>query len=145
MSEHATEKVLIGASVDDVFSVIADVKAYPDWVADITNVEVLETDSSGRPEKVRYSATLAGRTTTYTLQYEWSDAPAVLRWTQADGDLTSVLDGSYELKEVPAGTEVTYNLTIDLRVPVPNFFKRRAEGRIIRSALADLRGRVESA
>jgi hypothetical protein len=55
------------------------------------------------------------------------------------------LDGSYLLK--PAGgnaTEVTYRLTVDVKIPMLGMIKRKAEKVIIDRALAGLKKRVES-
>ena len=40
-------------------------------------------------------------------------------------------------------TDVVYELAIDLVYPIPGFVKRRAEGRIIKTALGELKARVE--
>ena len=86
-----------------------------------------------------------GRSTSYTLVYDYSEAPNELRWVQRDGDLTSRLDGIYRFAPAPeGGTEVTYQLAVELRVPLPGFIKRRAEGNIIHAAIRDLKERVES-
>jgi hypothetical protein len=42
-----------------------------------------------------------------------------------------------------AATDVVYELAIDLVYPIPGFVKRRAEGRIIKTALGELKARVE--
>ena len=42
-----------------------------------------------------------------------------------------------------AATDVVYELAIDLVYPIPGFVKRRAEGRIIKTALSELKARVE--
>ena len=42
------------------------------------------------------------------------------------------------------GTEITYRLSVDLVVPIPGFVKRRAESKIMATALRELRLRVES-
>jgi len=49
------------------------------------------------------------------------------------------------LSEVEGGsaTDVVYELAIDLVYPIPGFVKRRAEGRIIKTALGELKARVE--
>ncbi len=63
---------------------------------------------------------------------------------QTHGDLTNRLDGSYHL--APAGedsTEIEYRLTVEVKVPLPGFVKRRAEGRIMGTALRELKARVE--
>ena len=41
------------------------------------------------------------------------------------------------------GTEIAYRLVVDLKVPLPGFVKRRAEGRIMGTALKELKVRVE--
>jgi hypothetical protein len=41
-------------------------------------------------------------------------------------------------------TEVTYRLTVDIKIPVLGMFKRKAEKVIIDRALAGLKKRVES-
>jgi hypothetical protein len=61
------------------------------------------------------------------------------------GDLTSRLDGEYRFEpSSDGGTEVTYTLEVGLRVPLPGFIKRRAQSRIMHTALEELKARVES-
>jgi hypothetical protein len=43
----------------------------------------------------------------------------------------------------PEATEVAYELAVDLIIPIPGFVKRRAEARIIKTALSELKARVE--
>ena len=43
----------------------------------------------------------------------------------------------------PDSTDVVYELSVDLIVPIPGFVKRRAEARIIKTALSELKSRVE--
>jgi hypothetical protein len=64
----------------------------------------------------------------------------------ASGDIIKRLDGSYRfdgLIDDPRQTEVTYELAIELAVPLPGFVKRRAEGRIAHAALDDFQSKVE--
>jgi ribosome-associated toxin RatA of RatAB toxin-antitoxin module len=127
------------------FEVVADIERYPEWVADLKEVHVHERDEQGRPMLVSFRAGAFGRSTSYTLVYDYSRAPTELRWVQRDGDLTSRLDGIYRFAPAPeGGTEVTYQLAVELRVPLPGFIKRRAEGNIIHAAIRDLKERVES-
>ncbi len=65
---------------------------------------------------------------------------------QTDGDITRRLDGSYLLAPSgDGGTEIVYKLVVDLKVPLPGFVKRRAEGRIMGTALRELKAVVEGA
>ena len=78
------------------------------------------------------------------MRYDYSAAPDELSWRQVAGDLTRRLDGAYELASAGDGqTEITYHLLVDLKVPLPGFVKRRAEGRIMGTALRELKARVE--
>ena len=52
------------------------------------------------------------------------------------------LDGEYEFTPIPDdpnSTQVTYYLSVDLVVPLPGFVKRRAEARIMHTALDELK------
>jgi len=88
-----------------------------------------------------------GRSTTYRLRYDYDDSPRRLAWSLVEGDLQSELDGFYELVPSPGdpnATDVVWETAIDLMVPIPGFVKRRAESRIIKAALDELKSRVES-
>jgi len=99
-------------------------------------------DAEGRALLVRFRAAAMGRSTTYTLAYDWDDAPRRLPWKLVSGDIQRVLDGAYEFTETDSGTDVTYHLRVDLAIPLPGFVKRRAEARIISTALRELRDHV---
>ena len=44
---------------------------------------------------VTFRAAAFGRSTSYTLRYDFSEAPRILSWKLTKGDITSKLDGSY--------------------------------------------------
>ncbi|MGA2529611.1 MAG: SRPBCC family protein [Acidimicrobiales bacterium] len=145
MADQTIERMVVDGSPARCFEVVADIEHYPEWVADLKEVHVHERDEQGRPALVSFRAGAFGRSTSYTLVYDYSQAPSELRWVQRDGDLTSRLDGIYRFTAAPeGGTEVTYQLAVELRVPLPGFIKRRAEGNIIHAAIRDLKARVES-
>lgn len=145
MAELATERMVVAASPEQCFAVVSDLEQYPQWAADIKEVTVKSRDAEGRPAEVGWRAGAFGRSTSYTLVYDYSDAPRTLAWKQTAGDLTSKLDGSYRFERGDDGsTEVTYTLEVELRVPLPGFIKRRAQSRIMHTALEELKSRVES-
>jgi ribosome-associated toxin RatA of RatAB toxin-antitoxin module len=145
LEEQATEQMMVSAPAERCFAVVADFERYPEWAADIKKVEVIERDAQGRATRVSYRAAAFGRSTSYTLSYDYASAPRRLSWVQVDGDLTRRLDGEYVFEPGDDGeTEVTYHLAVDLRLPIPGFVKRRAEGRIVHTALRELKARVES-
>ncbi len=145
MEEQVTERMVIRASPAYCFQVLTDFERYPEWAADIKAVTVDERDGEGRPVEVTFRAAAFGRSTSYTLRYDYSQAPERLSWHQVRGDVTRRLDGSYEIEADDDGSaDITYHLVVDLKVPLPVFVKRRAEGRITYTALKELRARAES-
>jgi uncharacterized protein YndB with AHSA1/START domain len=146
MADQATERMVVDASPERVWDVLTDFAAYPVWAGGLKSAKIESEDAEGRGLEVTYRAAAMGRSTTYRLRYDYGQAPRVLSWKLVDGDITRVLDGSYEL--VPSGdhgsrTEVVYHLTVELNAPLPGFVKRRAEGRIIHTALSELREHLE--
>lgn len=147
MSEQATERTVINAPAALCYEVAADVERYPEWARDVKDAVVVARDDEGRPLDVAFRTAAMGRSTSYTLRYDYSGAPARLAWRLVEGDLTQTLDGAYEFSPVtddPESTEVAYHLEVDLVVPLPGFVKRRAEAKILRTALPELKARVES-
>ena len=99
----------IAATPERCFAVVTDFERYPQWVADVKEVHVLERDEQGRGTVVSFRAGAFGRSTHYVLAYDYWCAPNVISWTQQDGDLTSRLDGSYDFRLTSDGTtEVRY-------------------------------------
>jgi hypothetical protein len=88
-----------------------------------------------------------GRSSTVRLTYDYSEAPRVLKWKLLDGDVLRRYDGHYLLQATdddPESTDLEYQLSVDLVVPLPGFVKRRAEARIIKAALPDLKAYIEA-
>ena len=93
---------------------------------------------------MEYRASALGRSTHYTLEYDYSELPARLSWRLVEGDIMRELNGAYSFVEVDGGTQVFYELDIELVVPLPGFVKRRAEARILIEAIKELKARAES-
>jgi ribosome-associated toxin RatA of RatAB toxin-antitoxin module len=135
----------IPASIESCFEAVIDVESYPAWASDVRSVQVVERDDLERPLSVSFRTGAFGRSASYTLLYDYSDAPRSVSWSQIDGDITSRMDGRYSFEQGANDTTlVTYELLAELIVPLPSFVKRRAEVKIIRTALDDLADRVRS-
>ena len=145
MADQATEHMSVSASPERCFSVVADLERYPEWAADIKEVIVLERDAEDRPLLVTFRVAAFGRSTSMTLTYDYSEAPRSLSWKLAKGDITTKWDGSYVFHPSDgSGTDVTYHVEAELRVPIPGFIKMRATSRIMTTAMRELKARVES-
>jgi ribosome-associated toxin RatA of RatAB toxin-antitoxin module len=143
VTQRATESTLVNAPPAVVYGVVTDFEHYMDWVGDLKRIDVLERDAAGRPLEVEFRAAAFGRSTTYTLHYDYSRAPDVLMWHQSRGDLTSTLNGQYRFEPAPGGTLLTYDLEVEMSVPIPSFIKSRAAHRIQDQALRELKSQAE--
>ncbi len=145
MSEQTTSSITINARPADVMAVIADVEAYPEWTASVKSVEVLTVyEDDGRPGEATFVLDAGAIKDTYTLSYEW-DGDAEVRWSLVEASLLRALDGSYTLTDNGDGTtDVTYQLTVELSIPMLGMMKRKAEKVIIDTALKELKKRVET-
>lgn len=142
MAEKVKDSIDIEATAEEIFEVATDFESYPDWNANIKNVEVKETDEEGRPSLVWFEVDAKVKTVRYTLQYDYTDAPQGFSWDLADGDVKE-LAGGYFFDEFEDVTDVSYELAIDPGFPLPGMLKRQAEKQIMKGALADLKKRVE--
>jgi uncharacterized membrane protein len=143
MADTVKDSIDIAAPLEVIFHVATDLESYPEWNSGIKEVEVRERDDRGRPSKVWMRVDAKLKVLEYTLGYDYTDAPASFSWHLIDGDITE-LEGTYSFDEFEEVTEVDYEMRVDPGFPVPGFLKRQAEKQIARSALEDLKKRVES-
>lgn len=146
MADQTTSSINVAASPAEVMAVIADLEAYPEWTASFREVEVLTVydDEDQRPAEARFVLDAGPLKDTYTLSYEW-DGDREVRWSLVEAGLLRTLDGSYTLVEQDDGTtEVTYQLAVDVVIPMLGLMRRKAEKVIIDTALKELKKRVEA-
>lgn len=144
MAAQTTSSITVAASPADIMAVIADLEAYPEWTASVREVEILTVyEDDGRPGEARFVLDAGPVKDTYVLSYEW-DGDDEVRWSLVEGGLIKALDGSYTLEAGPEGTDVTYQLSVDVAIPMLGLMKRKAEKVIIDTALKELKRRVES-
>ncbi|MEZ0363340.1 SRPBCC family protein [Mycobacterium sp. pUA109] len=144
MADKTAQTIYIDADPGTVMDVIADIGSYPDWVSEYTDAEVLETDPDGYPKVARLVLDAAVLKDTLVFSYDWPADRGSVRWSLVSGSLLKSLDGEYRLTPKGSGTEVTYELTVDLAMPMIGLLKRKAERRITDTALKDLKKRVEA-
>jgi uncharacterized membrane protein len=143
MADSASLTITIGAPLDTCYAVATDFERYPEWARDVKEAIIRTRDDEGRATQVEFRASALGRSTHYTLAYDYSQAPAKLSWSMIRGDIMRAIDGAYSFTDTPdGGTEVRYDLSIELVVPLPGFVKRRAEVRIL-NTVKELKVRTE--
>lgn len=144
MAEKTTQTIAINAEPGKVMAVIADIGAYPEWVSEYKETEVLDTDAQGRVTRARLVLDAGVLKDEQVLAYEWAAGGRKVSWSLVESALLRSLEGTYLLAPKGSGTEVTYQLTVDLLIPMIGMLKRKAERKITDSALKDLKKRVES-
>ena len=143
MAEQTTSSIVVAAPPAEVMAVIADFPRYPEWAQGMKRAEVVQPGPGGRAEKVFFELDVTPIKDSYTLAYHWKGDEQVT-WDLVEGKVLKAMQGAYELRPVPGGTEVTYRLAVELSIPLIGMLRRRAEKVIIDTALKGLKKRVES-
>jgi ribosome-associated toxin RatA of RatAB toxin-antitoxin module len=146
MADRTESSVVVGAEPAEVLDVIADFEAYPAWTGAVREAEIVEEDEDGWALQVRFTLDAGAIRDTYTLAYEWDideDGTGTVSWTLVEATVLKAMDGTYRLRRGELGTDVTYQLSVELRMPMLGMLRRKAEKTIIDTALNELKKRVE--
>ena len=143
MSEKSSSTIVIDAPLADVQAALFDIATYPEWLTSIKKADVLESDDQGRALKAKLSIDAGMMKDRVTLDYDWSAAPASLSFTMDEADLLTQMDGTYFIKALDEdSTQVTYELTVAVSLPVPAMMITKAQQQTIDAALEELAARV---
>ncbi len=147
MADRTQSSVDIAAEPGAVLDVIADFERYPEWAEQVQSCTVLSEDGDGWADQVEFDLNAGAIKDQYVLEYDWDvdeDGTGVVRWNLVRATLLKGLTGSYTLVKAGTGTQVTYDLEVDLTMPMIGMLKRKAEKHIINTALSELKKRVEA-
>ena len=134
MADKTAQTIHIDADPSTVMDVIADIGSYPDWVAEYKEAEVLEADDAGYPKVARLVLDAAVLKDAMVLAYQWPADHNSVTWSLVSSNLLKSLDGAYRLVPKGSGTDVTYELSVDLVIPMIGLLKRKAERRLTDTA-----------
>jgi hypothetical protein len=143
MADQTTSSIVIDAEPAAVMRVIADFDSYPTWAKGVKSAVVVADGDDGRPDEVQFVLDAAPIRDEYTLRYDW-DGDAQVTWSLVKAKMLKSMEGAYILEPVDGGTEVTYQLAVDLSIPMIGLIKRKGEKVVIDTALKGLKQRVES-
>ena len=144
MPDRTQRTITIDAPADKVMAVIADLRSYPEWVSAARSVEVLDEFPDGRARTARFVLDAGVVKDSYVLAYTWRADGKAVSWQLVSGELQKAQDCRYELiVQSDGATQVIYELTVDLTIPMIGMFKRKAEKVITDTALKELKKRVE--
>jgi len=143
MSEKSVSTVIIDAPLAEVQAALFEIGSYPEWLSSIKKADVIERDGENRVIKAKLAIDAGMMKDRVTLDYDWSAAPAALSFTMDEADLLTQMDGTYSLKAIDAdSTQVTYELTVAVSLPVPSMMITKAQRQTIDAALKELAERV---
>ncbi len=145
MSDYSAGSVTIDASSESIYEILKDLAGYPTWSASIKSVEVSESDPQGNPHKVTMKVEAGVLKDRVELEYDWSKAPGEVSFTLVEANLLTEMSGIFSLKSIDADTtEVTYQLKVDLSMPVPDIMRKKQEQATIQQELSKLKSHAES-
>jgi uncharacterized membrane protein len=143
MSDMSRSTIVIEAPLSQVSEVLFDLEKYPDWSDSITKVKVTERDDAGRVTGAVMSISAGALKDDVTLTYNWDGAPARLEFELEDANMLTKMDGAYILKDLGDETEVTYELSVGVSMPIPQMMITKQEKSTIDQSLAQLKEHCE--
>ena len=135
--------IVIEAPISQVSAVLLDLEKYPEWSDSITKVKVTERDDVGRVTGAVMSISAGALKDDVSLTYNWDGAPARLEFELEDANMLTKMDGAYILKDLGDETEVTYELSVGVSMPIPPMMITKQEKSTIDQSLAQLKEHCE--
>ncbi|CAB4636990.1 unannotated protein [freshwater metagenome] len=143
MSDMSRSTIVIEAPMSQVSEVLLDLEKYPDWSDSITKVKVTERDDAGRVTGAVMTISAGALKDDVSLTYNWDGAPARLEFELEDANMLTKMDGAYILKDLGDETEVTYELSVGVSMPIPQAMITKQEKSTIDQSLAQLKEHCE--
>jgi uncharacterized protein YndB with AHSA1/START domain len=137
---RASREVLIDAPLEAILDALADLESVPSWSPLHKRIEVLDKYEDGRPHHVKVHYRLMGITDKELLEYHWGRD-----WMVWDADETFQQHAQhveYTLRPEAGKTRVRFDITMELRAPIPEFLIKRAKNYVLDVATEGLRRRV---
>jgi hypothetical protein len=79
-----------------------------------------------------------------SLTYNWDGAPARVEFELEDANMLTKMDGAYIVKDLGDETEVTYELSVGLSMPIPQMMITKQEKSTIDQTLSQLKEHCEA-
>lgn len=104
----------VNADCSEIYPILKDMEKYPDFMADLLSVEVLERGANTTLTK--WVSNVDGRTIRWTELDTFDDENMHITYRQTEGDLKK-FEGDWVLTPVEGGTEI--KLTVDFEFGIP--------------------------
>ena len=110
-------EIVIERPVAEVYALAQDIERFPEFMADVQSVEILEDDLPRRVSRWTGVIKEFNRTIEWTEEDYWDDAAHLCTFTQLEGDF-SEYSGRWVFMDVPAGTQVHLEVNYEYNVPL---------------------------
>ena len=116
-----TEKreIVIEATPDEILAVLYDLESLTEWSSAHQEIEILERDEEGRPKRSRQVVKIVGVSDEQILDFDIYDDG--VGWTLVKSQQQKAQKARYILRPDGENTHVTFDLSVDLMVPLPGF------------------------
>lgn len=136
---HATT---LPGSPEEAFAVMTDYNSLPDWQRPLKRCTVLSRYDDGLAREVEYEVDVKLRRVRYSLRHVY-DPPHEIDSEYLGGDF-QCFAGRWQFEPLTTGTtRASFDLRIDPGLPIPGAIQRALNQRVLRSAVEDLRKRME--
>ena len=133
MSVSGAREFEVAAAPADVMAAIAAVERLPEWSSPHKKVIVESTHPDGRPHRVRMTVSILGINDEQVVEYSW-DGDTRMSWSLVESTQQNTQEGRYALAPKGDGTLVTFELTIDPKIPLPGFMLKKARNMALDTA-----------
>ena len=142
MATHGQADIEIKATPAEVMDALAAIEDMPKWSGPHKSATVESRFEDGRPKLVRMVISVVGVTDEQLVEYTW-DGDSAVQWSLVESTQQKVQEGGYVLTASDNGTKVHFNLTIDLKIPLPGFLVKKAQNNGIDVATKGLKKWIE--
>ena len=122
---------------------VAAIEELPQRSSAHKSAEVETRHPDGRPHRVRAKVSAAGLQDEEVTDYTW-DGLSSVTWTMVESSVQSKQVATYTLTPTDAGTHITLDLEIGVKVPLPGFVLKRVLKSALDTGSKDFKKYVES-
>lgn len=140
MAVSGSEEIDIEADKSAVLEVISDLEGLPSWSSIHKKVKVVERFDDGLPKRAEMTISLMGINDDQVLEYTWTDDGVV--WDMVESSQQKSQHAEYRLTEKDGTTHVAFEMTVDLKVPMPGFLVKKGTKSVLEAATSGLREQV---
>lgn len=139
---EGSHETTLSASPEEAFAVMTEYDALPDWQGPLRRCTVRCRYDDGLAREVEYEVDVKIRRVRYTLRHVY-DPPREIDSDYVGGDF-DCFEGRWRFERNGDGTtRARFDLRIDPGLPIPGRIQRMLNERVLRSAVEDLRKRLE--